>query len=143
MVYSTARCPSCGKVINEQRNPSYRVGNPFRQCPFCGKPYLDHYTEEWITKSPFKRFFFFIQAGVWSRAFIVPLLIVALVDIVWLWPLLSIAWLICGYFVHKKDEEKSILQSIERTQNPEYLILLEKVGYKIYPLKSHDTDNLP
>ena len=61
MVYSTSRCPKCGEIIKKQKNPSYEIGNPFEQCRHCGAIYLNNYKEEWITKSPLQRFFFFIQ----------------------------------------------------------------------------------
>jgi len=56
-------------------------------------------------------------------------------EVVWgLWPVLSLAWLICGYFIHKKAEQDNIAASIKRTQDPEYLNLLKKAGYTIYPI---------
>ena len=146
MVYSTSRCPSCGKVIKRQTNPVHEIGDPFERCRWCGKTYLNSYKEEWITKSPFKRFFFFLQAGVWARAFLVPPLVFALllsfleigVDILRIiWPIASIAWVVAGYFIHKKASQDDINASIERTNNPVYLSLLKKAGYKIYPIQGY------
>jgi len=143
MVYSTSRCPSCGQVIRRQTNPVKEIGVPFERCRHCGTTYRNSYKEEWITKSPISRFFFFLQAGVWARAFLVPILILAIpmaafdmsTEVVWgLWPVLSLAWLICGYFIHKKAEQDNIAASIKRTQDPEYLNLLKKAGYTIYPI---------
>ena len=146
MVYSTSRCPSCGKVIKRQTNPVHEIGDPFERCRWCGKNYLNSYKEEWITKSPFKRFFFFLQAGVWARAFLVPPLVFALllsfleigVDILRIiWPIASIAWVVAGYFIHKKASQDDIYASVERTNNPVYLSLLQKAGYKIYPITGY------
>ena len=144
MTYVTTRCPSCGKVIRQQTNPVKEIGIPFERCRHCGITYRNSYKEEWITKSPIKRFFFFIQIGVWARAYIVPLLIliipIAKFDLsreiaLIVWPVLSLAWLIAGYFVHKKAERKNIEASLERTKDLEYLNLLQQAGYKIYPIE--------
>ena len=148
MVYSTSRCPSCGKIIKRQTNPVHEIGIPFECCHWCGKTYLNSYKEEWITKSPFKRFFFFLQSGVWARAFLIPPLMFVLllsmiefnVNILWIsWPILSICWLTIGYFIHKKANQKDIFESIERTKNSVYLDLLKNAGYKIYPIKMDST----
>lgn len=143
MVYSTSKCPTCGQVLKRQTNPVHKIGSPFRRCPHCGNTYLDSYEEEWITKSPARRIFYFIQDGVWARALAIPFLIVALVLAVFdlssdvffpIWLVFALAWLIGGYFAHKKLEKKDIEASLERTKDPEYLELLKKAGYTIYPL---------
>jgi len=145
MVYSTSRCPSCGQVIRRQTNPVKEIGIPFERCRYCGSTYLNSYKEEWITKSPFSRFFFFLQAGVWARAFMLPMLILIIpiaafdwdTDIVFaLWPFLSLAWLIGGYFIHRKAEQDDIAASIERTKDPKYVSLLKQAGYSIYPINN-------
>lgn len=144
MVYSTSKCPHCGKVIKKQTNPVHKIGNPFERCRWCGSIYLDAYTEEWITKSPSKRFAFFLQSGVWARAVMMPVLLLLIPiflfdmneDILFaLWPLLSIAWLIAGYFIHKNASQDAIAQSLKRTQDVEYLNLLRNSGYTIYPIE--------
>ena len=154
MVYSTSRCPSCGQVIRRQTNPVKEIGIPFERCRHCGATYINSYKEEWITKSPFKRFFFFIQAGVLARAFLIPALILSIPMAAWdmsaealrvLWPIMSAAWIICGYFVHKKSENDDIIKSLERTKDTEYLNLLRKAGYKIYPINTTNsfTEKVP
>ena len=144
MIYSTSRCPSCGQVIRKQTNPVNEIGIPFERCYHCGTVYRNSYKEEWITKSPIKRVFFFLQSYVWARAFMLPMLLVMIpvaafdleTEFVWiLWPILSLAWLVGGYFVHKKAEREDILKSVERTNDAEYLNLLKKAGYKIYPIE--------
>lgn len=142
MVYSTSRCPKCGQVIQRQTNPVHKIDSPFERCTYCGSIYLNSYKEEWITKSPIKRFFFFLQSYVWARAFFMPVLLMVIpmvlgVDIDFdilkiLWPIGSVAWLIAGYFVHKKANQSDIEASIARTQDPSYVELLVKAGYKIY-----------
>lgn len=144
MIYSTTRCPSCGKIIRRQTNPVEKLGNPFERCRNCGKFYKNSYTEEWITKSPIKRFFFLLPIYTWARAFMFPMFIIlipsAILDIdiesiIILWPIMSITWLVGGYFLYKKAEKENIRKSIERTKDPEYLNLLRQAGYKIYPIK--------
>lgn len=142
MVYSTSRCPSCGQVIRRQTNPVKEIGIPFERCRYCGTTYRNSYKEEWITKSPIRRFFFFLQVGVWARAIMLPTLILfiliaafdwytAIVFVIW--PFLSLAWLIGGYFVHRKAEQEDIAASLERTKDPQYVNLLRQAGYSIYP----------
>ena len=146
MVYSTSKCPSCGQVIRRQTNPVKEIDIPFERCRHCGKIYLNSYKEEWITKSPISRFFFFLQAGVWARAFALPALIIFPIEALnWdtdiffaLWPLFSLAWLFCGYFLHRNAAQNAISASIARTNDPEYVNLLKQAGYSIYPL-----DNIP
>jgi len=127
MVYSTSTCPSCGQVIRKQTNPAKEIGIPFERCRYCGTTCRNSYKEEWITKSPTNRFFFFLQAGVWARAFMLPMLILIIPIAVFdwdtgvvfaLWPFLSLTYLIGGYFVHKKAEQNDIEASLERTKDP-------------------------
>ena len=148
MVYSTSRCPKCGKVIKRQTNPVHEVGSPFERRIYCGNLYLNSYKEEWITKSPIKRVFFFLQIYVWARAFLMPMLLVGLPLVALdgdvsllkvLWPVMSVAWLVIGYFVHKKVNREDIEASLSRTENAEYIELLKKAGYKIYPVNNSTT----
>ena len=142
MVYSTSHCPKCGQVIKRQTNPVHEIGSPFERCRYCGNIYLNSYKEEWITKSPIKRFFFFLQDYVWARAFLIPALLMAIpmalgvdfdVNILRiLWPIGSVVWLIAGYFIHKNASQSDIDASISRTRDPSYVELLVKAGYKIY-----------
>lgn len=146
MYISTSNCPSCGQLIRKQTNPAKEIGMPFERCRYCGKTYINSYKEEWITKSPVRRFFFFLQIYVWARAFMVPMLILSIPiiafdwdsDIVFaVWPFLSLAWLIGGYFIHKKAEQDDIVASIERTRDPKYVKVLKRYGYSIYPIRNN------
>lgn len=152
MIYSTSKCPKCGQIIRRQTNPVHEIGNPFERCRHCGNIYLNSYKEEWITKSPIKRFFFFLQVYVWARAVLMPVLLmiipIAIFDIdmdseivAILWPILSIVWLLVGYFVHKNANKKEIEASLSRTKDPEYRNLLKKAGYKIYPVENYTPSN--
>ena len=155
MVYSTSKCPKCGKIVKRQTNPVHVIGNPFEHCRWCGSVYLNSYKEEWITKSPFDRFFFFLQVGVWARAFILPPIFLFLLNYLFdmngvivfiLWPILSIGWLVMGYFVHKNASKNAITQSLNRTRNLEYLDSLKKAGYTIYHIHENppkNTNTLP
>ena len=145
MVYSTSRCPACKKIVGKETNPSYKIGNPFEKCPWCGKVYRNQFKEEWITKSPLKRFFFFLQIGVWARAFLIPFIALSVLgaspDTLWtLLPLASIWWIIGGYFFHKRRNKKHIEESLIRTQDAEYLKLLKASGYTIYPVDTIDNE---
>jgi hypothetical protein len=152
MVYSTSRCPNCGQIIRKQTNPVHKIGNPFERCRHCGNTYLNSYKEEWITKSPIKRFFFFLPSYVWARAIVVPALLfsiflVTLYDridpriIIILWLISPIIWLIAGYSMHKNANKENIEESLLRTSDPEYLNLLVKAGYRIYPVKNFTPSN--
>lgn len=143
MVYSTLRCPNCGQVIRKQTNPVKKIDVPFERCYFCGTTYRNSYKEEWITKSPVKRFLFFLQAGVWARAFAIPAILLAIPMLAFdidtlivctLWLILSSVWLIAGYFIHKNAAQYDISLSLDRTKDPEYINVLKQSGYKIYPI---------
>lgn len=140
MTRVTSKCPHCGWVIRRQTNPVHKIGCPLERCKYCGRRYINSYVEEWITKSPIKRFFFFLQSFVWARAFFVPVFIIGILgfepDIARiLWPIFSVAWLIVGYFVHKNANKEAIEESLERTEDPEYVAILQELGFKIYPIK--------
>ena len=70
---------------------------------------------------------------------IVPLAVLNMnVNIVrFLWPILSIIWLIVGYFVHKKANQEDIDASLRRTDDASYLNLLKQAGYEIYPIEKN------
>lgn len=151
MVYSTSRCPHCGQVIKRQTNPVHEIGSPFEHCSCCGSAYLNAYKEEWITKSPVKRFFFFLQIYVWARAILLPFLLMAGLVAIFdmdsnilpiICPILSVVWLTVGYFIHKKANREEIAASLQRTNDASYVSLLKRAGYKVY-LKNesclHDT----
>ncbi len=146
MIYSTLRCPSCNKIVKERTNPEQVLGSPFEHCSWCGFTYLDPYKEEWITKSPVKRFLYILNPYVWARAFLIPMFLLMIPFIVFnmsnetffiIWPILSTSWLIGGYFLYRKSEQKNIISSLERTNDAEYLKSLKDVGYRIYPLSKH------
>ncbi len=150
MVYSFTRCPVCHKVIKSETNPTHKIDMPFEKCPECGSIYLNTYKEEWITKSPTKRFFFFLRGGVLSGAIVVPILLITIISLAGdidisnlaiLLPLLSIAWLITGYFIRKRLLNDDIQNSIIRTKNIEYLNRLKNAGYSVYPIDETEMSN--
>lgn len=145
MIYSTSYCPHCKKPINYQTNPVKKLGSPFNTCPLCGEIYLDSKTEEWITKSPFKRHMYFLQYGTWARAFILPLLFFSIFNLydafsMGLWLFCFIVYMIIAYFFHKSRAFEDINLSLQRTSDLNYLELLKKAGYTIYPIDPNDTD---
>lgn len=145
MVYSTSRCPHCGKVVDMKTNPVHKIGVPFERCRWCGCVYRNSYNEEWITKSPIKRFFFFLNGYVWARAIAIPGLLLGILSAILdmqsgvlfvFYPMLVYWWLFIGYFVNKKASREDISASIQRTNDADYLNLLKKAGFKIYPPKN-------
>lgn len=144
MVYSTSRCPYCNEIVHREINPVPEIGNPFEVCSYCRNTYLNKNKSEWITKSPIDRVFFFLNSGVWARAFICPMLVIfpltekmnATELIVPLWAIAFMLWIVVGYFVHKKYAQKDIEASLKRTENLEYLELLKKADFDLYPQQS-------
>ncbi len=55
MIYSHQTCPYCGAGIGQTKNPSLKIGNPYRKCHKCGKIYTDSYSKEWINMSSFEK----------------------------------------------------------------------------------------
>lgn len=141
MIYSTSRCPYCNMVVNRKTNPVPEIGNPFEVCPYCRNTYLNKNKSEWITKSPIDRVLFFLNSGVWARAFICPMLVILpLTDklnatelMVPLWAIAFMFWIVVGFLVHKKCAQKDIEASLKRTEDLEYLELLKKAGFDLYP----------
>ena len=156
MTYHTLKCPHCKNIVNRATgSPSY-IGNPFRKCPWCGGIYVDSFTQEWATKSPFQRTKFLIDkplagaflsiiaiAGLLSMAevHILVALIVGIVCAV----LVFIGWT----FARKSSIQEIIDKSIERTKSVKYVELLKQAGFKIYPIKGteigtiNDEENSP
>lgn len=148
MIYSTSICPHCKNIISQKTNPVKEIANPFEKCPLCGEIYKNSYKEEWITKSPLKRFLFFIQGPVWARALIIPLLCCSLflqsleTSVIWLiWLCGFFIWITLAWFFYRNKFQESIETSLERTKNKDYLELLVKSGYKIYPITSSIENN--
>lgn len=146
MVYCTYRCPHCNNIVGKQTNPVDKIGNPFDLCPYCGQVYKSSNKEEWLTKSPFKRLWFFIGRGCFARAIVIPFFLVfglglsvginsSLLQYIYFFSFIS--YLVAGYFVHKNLNELNIKESLERTQDKSYLDLLKRSGYKIYPIKDY------
>ena len=142
MTYHTLKCPHCKNIVNRATgSPSY-IGNPFRECPWCGGIYVDSFTQEWATKSPFQRTKFLIDkplagaflsiiaiAGLLAMAevYILVALIVGIVGAVLIF--------IGGTFARKSSIQEMIDKSIERTKSVKYVELLKQAGFKIYPIK--------
>ena len=156
MTYHTLKCPHCKNIVNRATgSPSY-IGNPFRKCPWCGGVYVDSFTQEWATKSPFQRTKFLIDkpfaaaflsiiaiAGLLARAevYILVALIVGIVGAV-------LIFIGCT-FARKSSIQEMIDKSIERTKSAKYVELLKQAGFKIYPIKGaeigtiRDEENSP
>lgn len=143
MTYHTLKCPHCRKVINWVTGSPDYIGNPIRKCPWCGGLYIDSFTREWVTKSPYKRFMFLIEkpfagaflsfiliAGILFMAAKVNIIISLIVGAV-----IAIAVFIVWYFVRKPSIREEIGKSIERTKSAKYVALLKNAGLKIYKIK--------
>ncbi|MCH5148745.1 MAG: zf-TFIIB domain-containing protein [Clostridiales bacterium] len=146
MTYHYLKCPHCrhslGRVTG---HPSY-IGNPIRKCPYCGGIYIDSFTREWVTKSPFSRFTYYISWPL-SCAFLSYILITGILIMIFkpnpsnvpyllLSPLICIIPLFC--FILKRqitNTKEEIQQSLERTKIESYVKLLEAAKLKIYPIK--------
>ena len=156
MTYHTLKCPHCKNIVNRATgSPSY-IGNPFRKCPWCGGVYVDSFTQEWATKSPFQRTKFLIDkplagsflsfiaiAGLltMAEAHILVAFIVGIIGA----GLIFVGWT----FARKSSIQEMIDKSIERTKNVKYVELLKQAGFKIYPIKGteigtiNDEENSP
>ena len=156
MTYHTLRCPHCAGIVNRATGtPSY-IGNPFRKCPWCGGVYIDSFTKEWATKSPFQRTKFLIDkplagaflsiiaiAGLLAMAEVNPL--IALIVGIAVAVLIFVGWT----FARKPSIQEMIDKSIERTKSAKYVELLKQAGFKIYPIQGveigslHDEEDSP
>lgn len=149
MEYVTVKCPYCGQILGQMVNPVKTVASPFEQCRYCEKIYVNYYKEEWITKSPLKRFFFFLQSGTWCRAIMLPMVVwgpllggfAGSVELMLAaWGVSFVLWLVIAYFLRKKAAEDSIVASIVRTQDEKYVQMLKNFGFKIYPINVSDNE---
>lgn len=156
MTYHTLKCPHCKNIVNRATGSPDYIGNPFRKCPWCGGVFVDSFTQEWATKSPFQRTKFLIDkplAGAFlsiiaiagllamAKAHILVALIVGIVGAV----LIFIGWT----YARKSSVKELVDKSIERTKSATYVKLLKQAGFKIYPIKGaeigtiSDEDNSP
>ena len=142
MTYHTLKCPHCKNIVNcATGSPSY-IGNPFRKCPWYGGVYVDSFTQEWATKSPFQRTKFLIDkplagsflsfialAGLlaMAEAHILVAFIVGIIGA----GLIFVGWT----FARKSSIQEIVDKSIERTKSAKYVELLKQAGFKIYPIK--------
>ena len=139
MTYHTLKCPHCNNIVNRATgSPSY-IGNPFRKCPWCGGIYVDSFTQEWATKSPYKRIMFLIDkplaGGFLSIILIAGLLTMAEINIIAsliVAVICAVAICIVWTFARKSSIQEMIDQSLKRTKSAKYVQLLKKAGFKIY-----------
>ena len=142
MIYSTSKCPYCKGLLNYQTNPEKTIANPFEKCPHCGQIYKNSYKEEWLTKSPFRRFLFLIDNTYTRLGIIVSIIFAVLITYLtnnnsYGLPITFIGYfilVIIGYHTTKKDCQTIINESLKRTEVKEYVKLLINSGYKIYPI---------
>ena len=156
MTYHTLKCPHCKKIVNRATgSPSY-IGNPFRKCPWCGGVYVDSFTQEWATKSPFQRIIFLIDKPL-AAAFLSSIAIAGLLAMAEAHILVALIVGVVGAalifigltFARKSSIQEMIDESIERTKSANYIKLLKQAGFKIYPIEGveigtqHDENESP
>ncbi len=142
--YRVYRCPHCKNFIRRLSGPLL-LGSPFQQCKKCGQDYVDTSTEEWVSKSMYAK---------WSCVSSKPSVISCLVALA-----ILVICLICKLnsniaiglfflfaftlnpffsifsFIKMKGR---ILESLERTTNPEYVEALKKADFKICIVKDFE-----
>ena len=126
-------CPHCRKNLG-MVNGTNRLGNPFKKCPKCGGSYVDPNISEWVTKSPFQRFTFFLappltialvvlavgtilSAIIASNIGNLTLIIGLCLSVV-----CSIGLFCLLYIKRKSKAQEWIRQSLERTKLESYMI---------------------
>lgn len=149
MTYHTLKCPHCKNVVNRVTgSPSY-IGNPFRKCPWCGGVYIDSFTQEWATKSPFQRTKFLIDKPL-SGALLSIIAVagfLAMLEVDFLIALIvgnvmAILIFVGWTFARKSSIQEMIDMSIERTKSAKYVELLKQAGFKIYPIQGVEIGNI-
>lgn len=145
MTYYTCKCPHCRNIVKRAKGRPDDIGNPMRRCPWCGGFYLDAFTEEWVMKSPWKRFKFFVTIPfvcafltfmtcmllnfIDTCMFIVSLIIGAI---------FSIIAFVFSFFFRKEKIDEEIKKSLQRTKNAKYVKNLLMAGVKIYRIEGVD-----
>lgn len=142
MTYHTFKCPYCNNVVGKATGDPSRIGNPLRKCPWCHGIYVDTFTEEWIMKSSWKRFKFFIEKP-FGWAMITFLVVFGLlaaneIDFFICLTIGSVDFILVFIFVFFLVKEKldiEITKSLNRTKNARYVKKLLAARLKIYPIK--------
>ena len=145
--YRYLKCPHCHKNLGMVKSTN-DLGNPFKQCPSCRGTYIDPNTSEWVTKSPFQRFMFFltipltIAVAVLAVGAVISIIISSFAGgntafIIGLCVSLVIA---IGLFVllfikRKSNQQEAIKKSLERTKSESYVNELKKTRLKFYPIE--------
>ena len=145
--YRYLKCPHCRKNLGRVNNTN-NLGNPYKQCPKCKGTYIDPYTSEWVTKSPFQRFMFkisfplsvsvaffvvaalvsvFIGSFLGSSKFPVIAIPVALV--------LAAGLFVLIFFMRKSKVQAMIEKSLERTKSETYVTLLQNANLRFYHIE--------
>ena len=155
MKYRTVFCPHCHKSLGKVTGTPDSIGSPFKQCPWCGRMIIDRFTNEWVTKSSFDRFMFFIKlplaasfisflafAGILTLIIGESLTNAILIGIVFGSLALSICIFIILYVKRKSETKGLIAKSIERTKSAKYVGLLRKANFDIYPIKGIEISSI-
>ena len=148
MTHYDVFCPHCHKSLGRVTGRPDNIGNPLKICPHCGRIIVDKFTREWVNKSPFERFFFFVKFPL-AVAFISFIALAGILTLIIgdsmgdstfiIMMCVSFACAICLFIVlyrkHKSDTQRIIAQSLERTKSARYVKLLQKAHLEIYPVK--------
>lgn len=140
MKHTFIKCPHCKHVRHIVGGTyDYTIGSPLSKCEMCGKPVLDNRKREWIMLSPFQKIwhfftivsvlpstliglFFFISTEEMGDGIAFASLILATLLTMSIW----------GYIrYHKESVQKEIKESIQRTEDSDYRMFLDK-HYTLY-----------
>lgn len=149
MTYHTLKCPYCKNIVNRVTGSPKYIGNPFHKCPWCGGVYVDSFTQEWATKSPFQRKKFLIDkplAYACLSYLLIAVLLMSLGANFWVALILGIIGAVLIFtisiFTRKSSIQEMIDKSIERTKSAKYVKMLTRAGFRIYPIKGVEIANI-
>ena len=148
---SVINCPHCGKEVFKGTNGAWLFGSPIQTCKACGGRYLNKFYHEieidgipesaLSTKDNGKMLLFTALAA----AVLLLINIYTITSFGWYKTGLVIAFLLALVFFvgilvdtikiksgkKQKELEKERQASVERLQNREYALLLQKMGYSV------------
>lgn len=142
--YRVYRCPHCKNFIRRLSGPLL-LGSPFQLCKKCGQDYVDTSTEEWVSKSMYAKW-----SCVSSKPSVISCLVALAILVICLLCKLNSNIVIGLFFLFAFTlnpffsifsfikMKGRILESLERTTNPEYVEALKKADFKICIVKDFE-----
>ena len=142
-------CPYCGKILYyELAERQKRLGNSLASCPSCGKSYIDCCTYEWINLTDEEKKSVLVFG--WNMTIVEETHVRKMYKRLYFTKFLLFGIPIVNKLKLQLDrlesfvyDEKMLIdyhiqQSIERTNNEDYLRLLVQSGRKIYGTKYNE-----